>query len=111
MAKVFTINSGFVLLCVAASAYQSPESTANNTGTIGNFYYKIDKQYDQNKCGRVSALLASRLSAHYACKNIALPRGHGKHCRSRTGPEFKLFDTLGACEQNRNSRSEQEFER
>jgi hypothetical protein len=106
MAKIYTINSGFVLLLAAAPAYPSPDFTANNTGTIGNFYYRIDKEYDQNKCGRVSALLASRLSAHYACKNIAVSRGHGKHCLSRSGPELKLFDTLRACEHSRNDPSE-----
>lgn len=93
------------LLIVAAITCPPAALAASHMNTIGRYYYKSDPIYNKEKCSRVNALLASRLTARYTCSNIDLSPGLGTCCSSADGPEVVIFDTLDACEQNRGLRT------
>lgn len=92
-------------LTVVALTCSSGALAASHMDTIGKFYYQPDLIYNHTRCKRVSALLASRLSAHYTCNNFDPSHRFGKSCFSADGPRVAVFDSLGACEQRLNSKA------
>lgn len=91
-----------LFLPVAAATCPLMFTAAGNTETIGKYYFQPSQTHSRAKCSRVSALLASRLTAHYTCNKLGLSDGLAISCSSPHGPEFVLFRTLRECEQEKN---------
>jgi hypothetical protein len=91
-----------LLLPLAAATYPLMFTAAGNIETIGKYYFRPSQTSSRAKCSRVSALLASRLSAHYTCNKLGLSDGLSTSCSSPHGPKFMLFRTLRECEQEKN---------